>query len=97
MTAEPKSAAVTPTYYRVSPRIWRHREWSDETKLLACYLLTCKHRTIEGLYLLPQHYITGDLKWSPERLAEPFAQLLSDDFIRYDEDCQCPLAPRCRA
>ena len=73
------------TYFRVSPRLWYKRDWSDDARLLALYLLTNEHRIAEGLYRLPIDFILGDLRWTPERLAEPFAQLLRDGFAKYDE------------
>ena len=76
---------TTPIYFRVSPAIWRARTWTDDMRLLACYLLTSPHRTLEGLFILPKGYTCADLKWSDERLAEPFAGLLTDGFIAYDE------------
>jgi hypothetical protein len=76
---------TTPIYFRVSPAIWRARTWTDDMRLLACYLLTSPHRTLEGLFILPKGYCCADLKWSPERLAEPFAGLIADGFIAYDE------------
>jgi hypothetical protein len=57
-------------------------------KLLALYLLTCPHRTIEGLFVLPKPYICADLKWLPESLGEPFASLCLDGFTDYDEKDQ---------
>ena len=39
-------------YKRVSPRFWTEAQaggWSDDMKMLALYLLTCEHRTTEGL------------------------------------------------
>jgi ribosomal protein S27AE len=73
-----------PLYFRVSPRIW-NEEWGDDERLLAFYVLTCEHRLTEGLYRLPKGYILSDLGWSPERLEGPFAKLLADGFIEYDE------------
>jgi len=78
---------LSPIYYRVSPVIWR-QTWSEDARLLAMYILTSPHRTIEGLFVLPRPYICGDMKWSPERLDKPFAELLADGFIQYDEDGQ---------
>jgi hypothetical protein len=85
MSKEPASE-LSPIYYRVSPAIWRQRKWTEDMRLLALYLLTCPHRTIEGLFVLPMPYICGDMKWLPERLAEPFASLLEDGFFEYDEE-----------
>jgi hypothetical protein len=79
---------TTPIYFRVSPAIWRARTWTDDMRLLACYLLTSPHRTLEGLFILPRGYICADLRWSDERLAEPFAGLLADGFIAYDETAE---------
>ena len=75
-------------YYRVSPRFWsraEQRQWSDDTKLLALYLLTGPHRTTEGLYRLPLQYAQADLGWLPERLTQPLKQLCADGFCDYDE------------
>lgn len=76
---------VAPLYFRVSPAIWRQRSWTEDMRLLAFYLLTNQHRTLEGLFTLPKPYIFGDMKWSAERLGEPFAQLLADGFFQYEE------------
>lgn len=75
------------TYWRVSPKFWSDPKvlgWDDDTKFLAVYILTCPHRTAEGLFRLPKRYILADLEWSQERLAKPFRQLLADGFIEYD-------------
>lgn len=77
-----------PRYWRVSPKFWttvQHEEWSDDARLLGLYLLTCQHRTAEGLFRLPKSYICEDLDWTPERLAQPFAELLAKGFIEHDE------------
>lgn len=74
-------------YHKVSPKFWSDRKvlaWDDDTRLLALYLLTCEHRTTEGLFRLPKAYIAADLGWTMERLAKPFAKLLDDGFIKYD-------------
>lgn len=79
---------VGAAYHKVSPRFWideKRIEWSDDATLLALYLQTCPHRRTEGLYRLPKQYVVADLNWSAERLAEPFAQLLRDRFISYDD------------
>jgi hypothetical protein len=83
-----------PRYYRVSPKFWSSAErlgWDEETRLLALYLLTCDHRSTEGLFRLPKQYILADLEWSAQRLSKPFARLCSDDFIDYDDDAKVML------
>lgn len=83
-------------YHRVSSRFWADEKtmrWDDDTRLLALYLLTCPHRTTEGLFRLPKPYIAADLGWSMERLEKPFAKLLADGFIQYDETVSVMLLP----
>ena len=83
-------------YHRVSSRFWADEKtmrWDDDTRLLALYLLTCPHRTTEGLFRLPKPYIAADLGWSMERLEKPFAKLLADGFIKYDETVSVMLLP----
>jgi hypothetical protein len=78
---------MSRSYWRVTPAFWGDEKvagWNDDTRLLALYLLTCEHRTLEGLFRLPKGYILADLGWTEERLAEPFAQLLREGFIEYD-------------
>jgi len=86
--------ADAPRYYRVSPKFWSSAErngWDDDTRLLALYILTCEHRTTEGLFRLPKQYILADLEWSKERLAQPFARLCNDGFIEYDHKAKVVL------
>jgi hypothetical protein len=85
---------LSPVYYRVSPAFWMNRAWTDEMRLLGVYLLTSPHRSLEGLFWLPKPYILGDLRWDAERLAEPFAKLLADGFIDYEETVEVLLMPK---
>lgn len=76
-------------YQKISPKFWTDEKvlnWDDDTKLLALYLLTCPHRTMEGLFRLPKLYIAADLGWDTKRLAKPFQRLVDDGFISYDEN-----------
>lgn len=78
-------------YYRVSPKFWSDPEvlrWSDDARLLALYLLTCEHRTTEGLFLLKKKYVEADLGWSTERFTKGFGELLEAGFIEYDDEAQ---------
>ena len=84
MSAVLAGGPIHEPYFRVSPKIWSH-PFSEDARTLAVYLLTCPHRTIEGLYRLPLGYAVADLKWSRERLAEPLRELLADGFADYDE------------
>ncbi|NPV72119.1 MAG: DnaD domain protein [Firmicutes bacterium] len=75
-------------YTRIKSRFWTDEKsgaWDNDTKLLALYLLSCPHGNILGCFVLPKLYICADLRWTPEQLQRPFAKLLDDDFIEYDE------------
>lgn len=53
-------------YNRISTKFWTDEkvlQWDNETRLLALYLLTCSHKTTEGLFRLPKQYICADLEW----------------------------------
>lgn len=78
------------SYNRVFSRIWLER-WDDDTMLTALYLLTCKHRTLEGIYHLPLQYAAGDRKWSLKRIERPFQRLLTDGFVEYDPEAEVVL------
>lgn len=86
------SKTTGPRYWRVSPRFWAETQnWTSDARTLALYLLTCPHRTTEGLFRLPRGYIADDLGWALERLAQPFAELLDRGFIQYDENASVVL------
>lgn len=78
-------------YYPISPLIWsdrRVRKWDDRTKLLAFYLLTCRHRNLEGLYELRYAYIEADLGWSEKDVRRAMDALLAEGFIQYDDEAE---------
>ena len=89
MNADPKrERAVAPRYYRIACRFWgdeKASKWPDEDKLLALYLLTNRHRTVEGLYVLPLDYVVVDLGWEMDRIRTCLARLVRDRFVRYDD------------
>lgn len=53
---------------------------TDDGKMLALYLMTCQHATITGVFRLPDGYAAEDLRWSPERVSEGFAELFRKGF-----------------
>ncbi|MBA2714643.1 MAG: hypothetical protein H0U55_13945 [Rubrobacteraceae bacterium] len=78
-------------YYPVSPLLWDDtavRRWDDASRLLAVYLLTCRHRNLEGLYRLPWTYVESDLSWSTEKVSAAVNTLIDDDFIEYDPEAE---------
>lgn len=87
-------AADAPRYYRLSPKFWSDPmvlAWDDDTRLVALYLLTCPHRTTEGLFRLPRLYAVADLGWTAERFDQAFQNLLRDGFAEWDESAQVVL------
>lgn len=84
-------------YFRISPKLWRKarmRGWTDSETNLAIYLLTCTHRKLEGLYVLPKPYIASDRAWDLEKVEENLAVLLRDGFAEYDEAAEVVLIPK---
>ena len=75
------------SYFRVGARVWR-KPWDEQTRTLAFYLLTCPHRTTEGLYYLPTAYALADLGWKPARLKKVLQQLVDEGFVQWDPDAQ---------
>lgn len=81
-------------YHPISARFWSDpqvRLWSDEARLLALYLLTCRHRSLEGLYLLPPEYIAADLGWPVRKVNETLEHLEQEGFVAIDADAQVVL------
>ncbi len=79
--------ADVPRYFRVSVRFWtdeKARDWPDNVRLLALYLLTCSHRTLEGIFVLPLQYVVADCPWSLKWVKKSMAVLTKDGFLRYD-------------
>lgn len=65
------------TLFWSSPDI---RGLSDDGRLLALYLLTCPHGTIAGVFRAPDGYVSEDLQWGSERVAEGFRNLADAGF-----------------
>ncbi len=83
-----------PRYYRVSTRFWddeKSRAWPRDVKLLALYLLTCRHRTLEGIFVLPLSYVGEDLHWNGKKLSKLIAVLTENQFLRYDPETRVML------
>lgn len=82
--------APKENYYRVGSSIWREFT-TDDTRLMAAYLLTCSHRTTEGLFVLPMGYAAADLDWKEARALRAFVQVAGTDMVRYDDSTRCCL------
>lgn len=65
-------------YGKVFCSIWSSsdfRQLDEDARHLVLYLLTCPHATIAGVFRLPDGYITDDVQWPRERVAEAFENL----------------------
>lgn len=70
-------------YGKVHAKFWSSpttRSLSDDGRLLALYLLTSPHSTITGVFRAPDGYVCEDMKWTPERVAKAFTELLTKGF-----------------
>lgn len=70
-------------YGKVYSRFWSSRDMralTEDARYLALYLMTCKHCTLAGIFHLPDGYACHDMQWTPERLAEGFAELFRKGF-----------------
>lgn len=71
-------------YGKVYTRFWLKQNvlsWSDSSKLLGLYLLTCPHCNLLGCFRLPIGYIASDLNWSEQKVATALNELKADDFL----------------
>jgi uncharacterized phage protein (TIGR02220 family) len=59
---------------------------SDQSKLLAIYLLTGPHSNMLGCFRLPDGYITEDLKWEIQNAKKSFNNLSEINFLTRDLD-----------
>jgi hypothetical protein len=77
-----------PLYWRIACRFWDDEEsmnWPDDAKLAAIYFLTCRHRTLEGIYIIHVNYAAADLKWTISKVRRSIKFLKERCFLRYDE------------
>ena len=83
-----------PRYYRISTRFWddeKSRGWPTDVKLLALYLLTSRHRTLEGIFVLPLSSVCEDLHWNRKKLSKLMTVLTTNQFLRYDPEARVML------
>ena len=73
---------------KIESQFWdtlRHERISDQGKLLAAYLLTCKHGNMIGIFSLPRAYIMGDLNWDAKTVEQTVRELLANRFLTVSE------------
>ncbi len=74
-------------YHKVPSRIWLEpwfRSGGEDARAAALYLLTCPHRTTEGLFRLPVPLAAHDVGWPVERFQAAVAALSAEGFVELD-------------
>ncbi len=74
-------------YSRVSTRFWtdeKSSEWNDRVKLAALYVMTCPHRSLEGIFKLPPQYACADLHWNLKTWKSACSILQESGFLKWD-------------
>lgn len=75
------------TYGSIQTKFWTHRDvigLSDQSKLLASYLLSSPHTNMLGCFRIPIGYIAEDLRWTIETATKALNDLSEIDFLTYD-------------
>ncbi len=81
----------------VHTRFWewaQEMELSDQGKLIAVYLLTCRHSNSLGCFRLPKEYVSADLGYSIDRVSKGYAELINKDFLAYCETTKYIFIPK---
>jgi hypothetical protein len=81
------SRADVSRYSRVSTRFWtdeKSSEWNDRVKLAALYVMTCSHRSLEGIFKLPPQYACADLHWTLKTWKSACTVLQESGFLKWD-------------
>lgn len=76
-----------PRYHRISCRFWEDEKvltWPDPMKLLFIHLLTTKHRTLEGFFVVSPAYIAADIRWPLKRVKDLLTKLQEAGVITFD-------------
>ncbi len=74
-------------YSRISTRFWtdeKSSEWTDRVKLAALYVMTCPHRSLEGIFKLPPQYACADLHWATKTWKSACTVLQESGFLKWD-------------
>ena len=70
---------------KVESRFWDSEDISRlsiHAKLMAIYLLTCKHGNMIGVFRLPTGYITSDLQFTEKQVENALSELLASNFLK---------------
>jgi hypothetical protein len=83
-------------YGVIQSRFWddpKVRAWDNDPRMLALYLLSCRHGSSSGIFVLPLSYATEDLCWDMPRLTLAMTILERDGFLLYDRATRVAFMP----
>lgn len=76
-------------YSRISARFWIDTKgWNERNRLVALYLLTNGHRSMEGLYHLPLGYVCVDLGLSQKQVEAALRFIEDVGIVAYDHEAE---------
>lgn len=84
-------------YSKIDTMFWKdlkNRTLTDDEKLMFLYILTCPHKNMLGLFVLPVAYIEADLGWNSEsdrvsnRVFNTLSSLRDKGYVLYDNEMQ---------
>lgn len=76
-------------YSRISARFWIDTKgWRERDRLVALYLLTNVHSSMEGLYHLPIGYLCTDLSLSPKQAHAALSYIEAEGIVSYDVEAE---------
>ena len=81
---------------QIQSGFWTHpdiRSLSVHGKLLAAYLLTCRHANGIGCFYLPAGYVEADLIWLSETVSKGFAELFDNGVLKRCERTEFAFIP----
>jgi hypothetical protein len=76
-------------YHKVYCRLWLSHDFrtaTDDQRLATVYVLTSRHRTSEGLFLLPMPLAAHELGWPIDRTRAAFELLERAHFVAVDNE-----------
>lgn len=80
-------------FHQVTPAIWdqRMRKLRPASQLVRLYILTCRDRVSEGLFILPPGIIAHDTGLSEDDVTTALDELEQLELIHYDHDAEVVL------
>ena len=81
----------------IHTRFWewaQEAELSDQSKLVAAYLLTCRHSNSLGCFRIPKEYVSADLGYSIDRVSKAYQELIDTGFLLFCDRSKYAFLPK---